>query len=94
MFDKRSFKVLERYLARFEAAHGSGRVDIVLRSSGVDEGVTQTTVINDNTVMIEFGDGILRFVPLEEIVQLVVWEDRESAFGFSVGEPSQVEPTS
>ena len=90
MFDKRSLRVLAQYFERFEERRGSGRVDVVLRSTGVDEGVTQTTVIDDTMVLIEFGDGHARFVPMEEIVQLVVWEDEQAEFGFSIG--SQAPP--
>jgi RNA polymerase-interacting CarD/CdnL/TRCF family regulator len=91
-FSSRSFKLFKQYTEQFASERGGGRVDVVLHGTGLVEGVVQTTVLTEahsenQIVVIDFEDGHSRFVPMENIAQVIVREDRaKSAVDFTVGE--------
>ena len=89
MFDRTVFRDLAVYTHVFEKEHGTVRVDIVLISGGILRDVVHV----DHSAewwwgVMEFGDGQVRFVRLDQISQFVVTKDHaKKTPGFTVSDP-------
>ncbi len=88
-FDREGFRRVAGIVEGIRSDFGHPQVDVILRTSGLHEGLVQSVVYDGDLVLLRFEDGEARIANLAEIAEVIVSEDRQKrGLGFSVTDES------